>query len=133
MAKYSKLKMFLFMVSFVVIIVFVVQVSNILKDGFSAINVKKQELACTNIKYDITHSEYLNDKLIIELMSSTHKYNITKVTVLPDTSEQKHVTMLEPALVNSETVLFNVNNISINNSYFVYVDDCKDQGVTNKI
>ena len=133
MAKYSKLKLFLFLVSFVVIIVFVVQVSNILKDGFDTINIKKKALSCTNLKYEIIQSEYNNNNLIIELTSSTHKYNISKVTIISDLNERKHVTMLDPVLTNSGTALFQINNITLNKSYNVYVEDCKESVLNKEI
>ena len=127
MATDSKIKLFIFLIFVVVAIVLVTEVASFLRGGFSAIDNKKQEIACTNVK--IIDSTYANKNLLVEI--STIRKNITQLTIInSDKTEAKYTI---DTIYAGETKTITIPNITLSKKYKIYAENCIDYIFENEI
>ncbi len=127
MAKDTKIKLFIFLIFVIIAIVLATEVFNIVNNSFSAINHQKEQIDCRNI--NILESNYLNNKLMIEITSPMK--NITKLTILTDNQEQK-IIEIEP-IYAGETKTITIPNITIREKYQIYAENCVENVIENEI
>lgn len=127
MATDTKIKIFIFFVFVVVAIVLFTEVVNLVDSGFSTIKNKKNEINCNNV--EIIESNYLNNKLMLEI--SSPRMNITKLTVITDNNDEK-IIEIEP-ITAGQTKTITIYNITISQKYKIYAEDCLKNTIENEI
>ena len=131
--KYSKTKIFLFLIFAILGIVLMAQVVRVIQEGVFTINKKKIELKCVNLNYQINDFSYENNRLVFELLSSDYDTNISKVTLVTDINQEEYVEDIIPSLKGGESHYLINNDIAIEKSVYIYIDDCKEHGLEKKI
>lgn len=130
--RYSKTKIFLFLIFAILGIVLLTQVVKVIRDGIVTINEKNIELKCVDLNYQINDFSYENNRLIFEILSKDYDTNITKVTIITDV-EEEHVKNIIPSLKGGEGHYLTFNNITIQKTVYIYVEDCKNHGLEKEI
>ena len=130
--RYSKTKIFLFMIFAILGIVLITQVARVIQEGIQTINKKSVELKCIDLNFQINDFSYENNRLVFELLSSDYDTNISKVTIITDIN-QEYVKYIIPSLNGGESYFLIINDIIIEKSVYIYVNDCKKQSLEKEI
>lgn len=131
--KYSKTKIFLFLIFTILGIVLMAQVVRVIQESIFTINIKKNELKCINLNYQINDFSYENNRLVFEILSRDYDTNISKVTIVPDNVEEEYVKDIIPSLKGGESYYLIINDIIIEKSGYIFLNECKDQGLKKEI
>jgi hypothetical protein len=123
----NKIKLFLFLIFAILMVAFFAYTVRIFKDLFTKINDKNTELKCNNINYILTEQDYRNNRIILEIMSQSYERNITKITVIPDTSDSEYILDINPNLEGGDSVNLIIENISISKGLYSFVETCKER------
>jgi len=129
--RYSKTKIFLFLIFALLGIVLIAQVVRVIQESITSINKRSVELKCIDLNFQIKDISYKNNKLVFELLSKDYDTNISKVTVVSE--KQDFVKDITPTLKGGESYFLSFNNISIGNVIYIYINDCKDNGIEKEI
>ena len=130
--RYSKTKIFLFMIFAILGIVLITQVARVIQESIQTINKKSVELKCIDLSFQINDFSYDNNRLVFELLSSDYDTNISKVTIITD-GEEEYVENIIPSLKGGESYFLIINDIIIEKSAYIYVNDCKKQSLEKEI
>ena len=130
--RYSKIKMFIFLAFAILGLVLIVQVANIVQDGIQSINEKNVELKCIDLSFEINEFNYENQRISFELLSSDYDTNISKVAILTD-FEIEYEKNFNPSLRGGASQFIIFNNVTLEKSLNIYVNDCKNKGVEKEI
>lgn len=131
--KYSKTKIFLFLIFTILGIVLMAQVVRVIQESVFTINIKKNELKCINLNYQINDFSYENNRLVFEILSRDYDTNISKVTIVPDNVEEEYVKDIIPSLKGGESYYLIINDIIIEKSVYIFLNECKEQGLEKEI
>lgn len=131
--KYSKTKIFLFLIFTILGIVLMAQVVRVIQESIFTINIKKNELKCINLNYQINDFSYENNRLVFEILSRDYDTNISKVTIVPDNVEEEYVKDIIPSLKGGESYYLIINDIIIEKSVYIFLNECKEQGLEKEI
>jgi len=127
MAKGNKFKIIIFIMFILIAIVVVVELQRFLQSGFGAINLKKNELNCANYKYNLEKINYREDRLVLHIESNTIGMDINSLTIIPDNKNSGMIHKFDTPIKNGEKLDFTISNITINNNYEIYVNNCYDK------
>ncbi len=124
--KYTKVKIFLFLVFAIFAVFLIASVVRIIQDLFLGINEKGDEFRCTDFTYSINEkSMSFNEKsLVFELINQDYDINISKITLITDSGERIFTPEKESRGGNSIFVRF--ENISIGQDFLVRINDCNN-------
>ena len=131
--RYSKTKIFLFMIFAILGIVLITQVARVIQEGIQTINKKSVELKCIDLNFQINDFSYENNRLVFELLSSDYDTNISKVTIMADINKEEYEKDIIPSLKGGESYFLIINDIIIEKSAYIYVNDCKKQSLEKEI
>ncbi|MEM3374348.1 MAG: hypothetical protein QXE31_03950 [Candidatus Woesearchaeota archaeon] len=121
--KYTKTKIFLFLLFAVIFIVLFTNVYLFVKDSFHIINKKNNEISCLNLKYDI-YAEVINSNVYITIFNNFAQ-NITKITFLVDDKSQTYD--LEFKGKESIILKLNITKDLLDKSIYYYLNDCENK------
>lgn len=121
--KYTKLRILIFFVFVAIAITFIAQIITIVGDGITIINSKNSEIRCTDLSFTVTDITYTNNNLLFRLSSKDYATEITQVTVLSRDVEITHE--LASPIGGGQDKFIKTNNISIENTFEVFVNECE--------
>ncbi|AJF61814.1 hypothetical protein QT06_C0001G0986 [archaeon GW2011_AR15] len=132
MAKYSKLKMLLTMAFVFFLFMFITQIFGFFRTGFLTINARKDEFDCGSMNYEVINPQYTNNLLKFEFDSKNYNQNITSLTIVSDSGDIRTV-VFEPVIIGKERRKAEVENITINEKYRFYINNCEELTYEKKI
>ncbi len=121
--KYTKTKIFLFLIFAVFLIIFFSSTVSLMQKMFRNISEKNSELKCNDFIYSIK-GENLNGKLFLTLTNNDYDTNITKITLISDNSEEEHIEEITPNLESAEQKSIIINDFMFDKGVYIYANDC---------
>lgn len=130
MASQSKFMIFIYIIFVVIAVVFITEISRFLKDGFSAIDSKKNQFQCSTVDFEIINIKYEQTNLEAQISNSNNAINITKLVIISDLEKEEKIINLPNKLQVGQSQNFKLEKFYFDKSYYIYVNDCKTKGKT---
>jgi len=131
--KYTKLGIFLFVFFIILSSVFAASIYKLIKNLFYGIEEKKNELKCSGLVYGINGISYKSNNLLFLLSSQDYDTNLTKITILSDTSESEYTKIIEPSLKAGESSFIQIKDIPLDKGFYIFLEDCKESKIFKEI
>jgi hypothetical protein len=122
--KYTKVKIFLFLIFAVFAVMLIATVARIMQDLFLGINEKTNEYKCNEIDYEVKGITYQNNILSFELRNKEKNVNISKVSVSADSGNYEFSADKEIGF--GESLFVKLENVKLNSSFGTILNDCKN-------
>jgi hypothetical protein len=122
--KYTKVKIFLFLIFAIFAVMLIATVFRIMQDLFSGINEKTNEYKCNEIDYEVKSITYQTKILSFELRNKETNVNISKISVSVDSSNYEFSASKEIGF--GESLFVKLENVTLNSSFGIIINDCKN-------
>jgi hypothetical protein len=122
--KYTKVKIFLFLISAIFALILITSVVRIMQDLFSGINEKTNEYKCNELDYDLKSIIYDKNTLSFELRNKEANVNISNIAISADSRDYEF--RAEKEIGQGESLFVKLENITLNSSFSISVNDCKN-------
>jgi hypothetical protein len=122
--KYTKVKIFLFLVFAIFAVMLIATIARIMQDLFSGINEKTNEYKCNEIDYEVKGIIYEKNILRFELRNKETNVNISKILVSADSGNYEF--RAEEGIGQGESLFVKLENVTLNSSFGIFLNDCKN-------
>jgi len=125
--KYSKVKIFLFLIFALFSLILITSIVRIMQDLFTGISEKNSELKCNDLRYSIDKQSivYSKDNLAFELMNMDYDINISKITVLTGFGDYEYIP--EKEVVAGKSAFVRLENVTLEKGFKVKINSCKTE------